>query len=168
MKYKNLLLIVPFVLVAMVVNSCKKDTQGHIATLFTGGTWQVASVTAYHFTGNTLDSTQVLDTACTRSQFFTFNTDNTCTFTNYDCIEQTPASAKWTLTPDQLYLEASVVCKDTTAAGTSTPFANARILNLGQFSLVLQIGDIATNYSLTKKRLILQYGFIRQKTATTN
>jgi hypothetical protein len=168
MKKRHLLLLLSGMLVALVINSCKKDNQTAIKSLFTGGTWQLASVTATNYTGNTETSTETLNDSCSTTQFFTFNADNTCTYTNFDCITQAPPSASWTVTPNQLFLNANVVCKDTTAAGSSIPFANAQIINLGQFSLILQTGDIAPNYSLTKKRRIVQYGFIRQKLTGTD
>jgi hypothetical protein len=167
MKNRRLLLLLTGLTIALVINSCKKSGQTPIAALFTGGTWQLASVMAFNYTGNSLISTDTLntDTTCHSTQFFTFNTDNTCTYTNFDCLTQTPPAAKWTLSQNQLFLTANVVCKDTTAAGSSMPFANAAIINLGQFSMILQTGDIQPNYSLTKKRRIVEYGFIRQKLA---
>ena len=151
--------------IGLMVNSCKKQTQSPIQSLFTGGTWQLASVFAFNYIGNTQTTTDTLnaDTACHLTQFFTFSANNTCTYTNFDCITQTPAAASWTLAPNQLYLEANVVCKDTTKAGSSTPFSNAKIINLGQFSMVLQTGDIQPYYSLTQPRRIVQWGFVRQK-----
>jgi hypothetical protein len=163
MKKTRWLLLLSGLIVALVINSCKKSGQSPIASLFTGGYWQLASAQVTYFTGNSADSTVTLDSACTLKQVFTFNTNNTCTYTNFDCIQQTPAVAQWSLSSNQLYLMANVVCKDTSAAGSSMPFSNALIYNLGQFSLVLQTGDIQPNYSLTKKRKIVQYGFIRQK-----
>ena len=163
MKTKYALLLLSGLFICMVVNSCKKDNQTAIKTLFTGGQWQLASVITTYWTGNQADSTVALDTACTMIQLFTFNADNTCTYTNFDCITQTPPAAQWALSQNQLFLTANVVCKDTTAAHSSMPFANAGIVNLGQFSLVLNTGDIQPNYSLTKKRKTTQYGFVRIK-----
>ncbi len=163
MKKTRWLLFLSGLIVALVINSCKKSGQSPIASLFTGGYWQLASVQATYYTGNSADSTVTLDSACTLKQSFTFNANNTCTYTNFDCIGQTTAAAQWSLSSNQLYLMANVVCKDTSTAGSSMPFSNALIYNLGQFSLILQTGDIQPNYSLTKKRKIVQYGFIRQK-----
>lgn len=171
MKNKRFFLYFLALIVAAIgVNSCKKQSQSPIQQLFTGGYWELASVTATYYTGNAVDSTVNLNTdpACQAGQAFTFNTNNTCTYTNFDCITQTTPAAAWSLTPNQLYLQASVVCKDTSAKGSSMPFAYAQIVNLGQFSLVLNIGDIQPNYSLTQKRIIYQYGFIRQKSTTGN
>ena len=165
---KNTLLLFFVVVTALIINSCKKNTQSSIQSLFSGGTWQLASVQATNYIGNTAVSIDTLNDSCHLTQFFTFNKNNTCTYTNFDCIPQTAESATWSLTPNQLYLIANIACKDTTAAGTSTPFIYSQIQNLGQFSLILQTGDIQPNYSLTAKRRIIQYGFVRQKAAAAN
>jgi hypothetical protein len=163
MKIKYLLLLLTGLIICMMVNSCKKESQTAIQTLFTGGTWQLTSVQDSSFTGNSLISTTVLDTACVLAQFFTFNADKTCTYTNFDCIQQTPPGGQWALTSNQLILQSNVVCKDTTSIGSSMPFANAKILNLGQYSLVLETGDIQPNFSLTAKRKTRRFGFVRIK-----
>jgi len=167
MKSKRALLIITGLLVALIINSCKKTTISPIQQLFTGGTWELASLQTTYYTGNTADSTVTDSSTCLTSQFFTFNTNYTCTYTNFDCITQTSAAAPWSLTGNQLYLQTAVVCKDTTKAGSSTPFAYAQIENLGVYSLVLNTGDIQPNYSLTAQRKIVTYGFIRQKNITS-
>jgi hypothetical protein len=164
MKIKYLLLLFTGLMIAIVINSCKKQNQVTIQTLFTGGSWQLASVLVTHYAGSTQVSMDTLNTTCNLTQLFTFNSNNTCTYTNFDCIQQSPASAQWSLSSDQVTLFANVVCKDTTAVRSSMPFANAQITNLGNYSLVLLTGDIAPNYSLTAKRRIVQYGFVRVKT----
>jgi hypothetical protein len=163
MKSKRILVIFAALSVAIGINSCKKDNQSPIQSLFTGGKWVVASVLAFNYIGNTQVSIDTLNTACDSSQYFIFNANNTCTFTNFDCIKQVSQPAKWSLSPNQLFLQTEVVCQDTVAADNSKPFAYASIQNLGQFSLVLQTGDIEPNYSLTKPRRIIQYGFVRQQ-----
>jgi len=167
MKSKRALLIITGLLTVLIINSCKKSTISPIQQLFSGGTWELASLQTTYYTGNTADSTVTDSSTCLTNQFFTFNADYTCTYTNFDCITQTSAAAAWSLTGNQLYLQAAVVCKDTTTAGSSTPFAYAQILNLGVYSMVLNTGDIHPNYSLTAKRKIIQYGFIRQKSIST-
>jgi hypothetical protein len=162
MKVKRLILLLLILITGLVINSCKKNTISPISALFTGK-WQLASVIATYYTGNTQDSIVTLNTSCDSAQVFTFNANNTCTYSNFDCLSQPTASGQWSLTQNQLYLQANVVCKDTTAAGSSKPFSYAQIYNLGQFSLVLNTGDIQPNYSLTKHRKIIQYGFINQK-----
>jgi hypothetical protein len=164
MKNKRLFfLLSAAIAIAMIVNSCKKQTQSPIQQLFVGGQWELASVTVTYYTGDQVDST-VVDTTCHMAQYFTFLANNTCTYTNYDCLTQTPAAASWTLTANQLFLQANVVCKDTSSkTGSSMPFSDAQIENLGQYSLILNIGSIQPNYSLTQPRVIYTYGFIRQK-----
>ena len=161
MKNKRLLLVLTGIFIALVINSCKKGGQSPIQALFTGGQWQLSSVQVTYYTGNTVDSAVTFGIACT--QDFIFNTNNTCTYSNFDCITQTTAAVPWSLAPNLLYLQTNMVCKDTSAAGNSMPFSNAAIINLGHFSLVLQTGDIQPNYSLTAKRKIFQWGFVRQK-----
>ncbi|HWZ01990.1 MAG TPA: hypothetical protein VNX40_00195 [Mucilaginibacter sp.] len=167
MKSKRALLIITGLLAALIINSCKKTTISPIQQLFSGGTWELASLQTTYYTGNTADSTVTDSSTCLTNQFFTFNTNYTCTYTNFDCITQTSAAATWSLTGNQLYLQAAVVCKDTTSAGSSTPFSYSQIENLGIYSMVLNTGDIQPNYSLTAKRKIMQWGFIRQKSVTT-
>ena len=163
MKIKYLLLLFTGLMIAIVISSCKKQNQVTIQTLFTGGSWQLASVLVTHYVGSTQVSFDTLNTKCNLTQSFTFNSDNTCTYKNFDCIQQSTASAPWSLSSDEVTLFANVVCKDTTTVGSSMPFANAQITNLGNYSLVLLTGDIAPNYSLTAKRKIVQYGFVRVK-----
>ena len=162
MKNKHILLFLPGLIASLAFYSCKKTNQTSIHALFTGGRWQLASVTATYYTGNSEDSTKVLTDSCSTTQFFTFRSDNTCTYQNFDCISQSP-SGSWSLSPNQLFLYAEVACKDTSATHISTPFSNAQIINLGQFSMVLRTGDVQPNYSLTRKRRTIEYGFIRQK-----
>jgi hypothetical protein len=167
-KIKRLFLLLLILLTSLVINSCKKENQSSsIQTLFTAGTWQLASVMAFNYVGSTLVSTDTLNTNCNLIQTFKF-TKTTCTYTNFDCVTQPAATGQWSLAQNQLYLQTNVVCKDTTAAGSSKPFLNAAIINLGQFSMVLNTGDIQPNYSLTAKRRIVQYGFINQNSLGTS
>jgi hypothetical protein len=160
MKTKRpLLLIASLLLIALIINSCKKDKQTTIAALFTTGKWELASEQVTFLTGSSTDSTRII-TLCDSAQYFKFNTDNTCTYNYFDCTVQPISTGKWSLAQNQLYLQADITCKDSTAASVQ-PFANAQIYNLGQFSLILKTGDIEPNYSLTKKRIITQYGFVR-------
>jgi hypothetical protein len=157
-----LIFLTGMVLINLLSNSCKKDTQGTIESLFTGGKWQLANLTRTIIIG---DSTHIdtLNTTCDTTQLFTFNADKTCNYTNYACTHQPASAGIWELSPDHLYLESNIVCKDdTSAAGSLKPFTNAHILNLGQYSLVLETGDLQ-NYSTTQRRTIMRYGFIRQK-----
>ncbi len=146
-----------------MVNSCKKSAD-YLPTLLTNGQWQLASVLVFHYIGSTLEKVDTLNTNCNLTQIFQFTTNNNCTYTNFDCLSGTTGSGQWSFSTDHLYLNTTMVCRDTTAAGSSVPFQSSRIINLGQFSLVLQTGDLETFYPPTKVRTIKQYGFVRLKT----
>jgi hypothetical protein len=163
------LLLTGLVFMGLYINSCKKDNSGTIKTLFTGGSWQLANVTVYNYVGSNSTS-YLLDTACTATQLFTFNINNTCTYTNFECITQ-KTTGTWSLTTNQLNLLVNMMCADTLAGNipsTGQPFANALIMNLGQYSMVLETGDINTYYTATTKRKIIQYGFVRVSTPAGN
>lgn len=155
-------IVLGLVLVNLLSNSCKKETQTTVETLFASGKWQLASVVSTVYLGDAILSTTTLNTTCDSNQVFTFNKNNTCTYTNFQCLDQ-KSSGTWTLSPDKLILYADMTARDTTAAGKSKPFGYARIINLGQYSLVLDIGDIQ-NYSVTAPRRVVRYGFVHQKT----
>ncbi len=157
-----LFIVLGLVLVNLLSNSCKKEAQTSIESLFTSGKWQLASVVATVYLGDAIISTNTLNINCDSTQVFAFNADNTCTYSNFECIAQN-SSGKWSLSPDKLTLYADMTARDTTAAGTSKPFGLARIINLGQYSMVLDAGDIQS-YSVTTPRTIVRYGFVRQKT----
>ena len=162
MKNKIPLLFVSgLILINLLSNSCKKDTQGSIETLFTGGKWQLASVVQTVSLSNATLSTDTLNTTCDSTQLFVFNSDKSCSYKNFDCLPQA-SSGTWSLSPDKLTLNADMTCNDTTAAKMSKPFSFARIINLGQYSMVLETGDIQ-NYSVTTARTVTRYGFVRQK-----
>lgn len=164
MKFKLLFFILcGFALIGLVTNSCKKNQQDYIQTLFTQGKWQLSTMTVTHKVGASTVSEDTLNTLCDSTQVYKFNIDNTCTYTNFDCLPQ-KASGHWSLSKDRLILYSDMVCQDTTAATSSKPFQVAKIINLGQYSLVLQTGDLETYYTPTQVRTITQYGFVRQKT----
>lgn len=165
MKFKfPLFFLCCFVAIGLTTNSsCKKNEQDYLQTLITNGNWELASLTVTHYTGAIPDSTDTLNTTCDSIQLLKFNMDNTCTYTNFDCIAQ-KSSGHWSFTSDKLFFNSDMVCQDTSKAKKSTPFQTAKIMNLGQYSLVLQTGDLETYYSSTQKRNVTQYGFVRQKT----
>lgn len=163
MKHKTLLLLLlGFIFSALLVNSCKKDNQGTIESALTSGAWQLASVTQTTYLGDAILSTETLNTNCSLTQIFAFKTDNSCTYTNFECVQQS-AAGKWSLSPDKLTLYANLTSKDTTAAGTSQPFDTTRIVNLGLYSMVVETGQLP-NFSTTVSRKIRRYGFVKQKT----
>lgn len=165
MKNKKVIFFLAGLLLGgMVINSCKKDDKSSINTLFTTGTWQLASVMAYHYLGSSQTSIDTLNTTCDTSQVFTFNTNGTCTYTNYHCVPQPTSTGTWTLTNDKLFLECVIACKDTLpgGAGTTTahPFIYTKIFTLGPYSMILQTGDIGAYYTSTTRRTVYQYGFV--------
>jgi hypothetical protein len=164
-----LILFLGLVVINLLSNSCKKDNNSNIPHLLTNGVWQLASIQVYHYVGSSqIGDADTLNATCQNTQFFTFKTDNTCTYTNFDCLPQT-STGNWMLTSNKVYFTSDMVCKDTVTAngGSSRPFSNTQIQTLGTYSLVLQTGDVQPNYSSTKPRTVVRYGFIRQK-ATTN
>ena len=170
MKNKfQLFFVLGLVVTGALVNSCKKDKNSNIPALLTTGVWELASIQVYHFTGNTqIGDPDTLNTDCDKSQYFVFKSDNTCSYTNFDCLDQT-TTGTWTLTENRLYFSSDMVAKDTVAGGTmgtEKPFNYTQIFNLGNYSLVLQTGDVEPNYSATKARTVKRYGFIRQKAIT--
>ncbi|MBS1532199.1 MAG: hypothetical protein JSU01_17990 [Bacteroidetes bacterium] len=143
--------------------SCKKNNQNYLNTLLTNGRWQFASLVVTKFHGDTTISTDTLYSNCNLTQNFTFNPNGTCNYTNFSCLQQS-ATGHWLFSKDYLYLMSDMSCQDTTAqSGTSIPFQNAQIINLGQYSLVLKTGDLEQYYAPNQRRTINVYGFVRVK-----
>ena len=165
MKNKLLYLIITaLILTGLFINSCKKDSQDSIAITLSAGNWQLSSVRVTTTVGDTIKLDTTYNTVCDSPQVLKFNLDNTCTYKNFNCVKQPTAVGHWSLTPNRLFLNCDIVCKDTTATGTSKPFSYAQIYNAGDYSLVLITGDIQ-NFVSSKKRTVVRYGFIKQKTA---
>ncbi|AMR34290.1 hypothetical protein A0256_23970 [Mucilaginibacter sp. PAMC 26640] len=165
MKKKLSLWFLPVLLLfAMAVNSCKKEDKSNIPSLLTTGQWELASLLVYHNIGDSQISVDTLNTNCDTSQMFKFFKDGSCTYTNFDCKPQPTANGTWKLSDTKITLVADITCQDTiTGSGTSKPFLNSQIVNLGEYSLVLQTGDIQPYYAANQPRVIFRYGFIRQK-----
>jgi hypothetical protein len=163
MKNKVSLLVIPAVLIAnLLFNSCKKDNSGQVENFLPGGVWQLASVMVNHVVGG-VTTTDTLNTKCDTTQLFVFNANHTCSYTNFDCNSAQPkATGTWQLASNQLYLNCNMTCLDSTGKKIQ-PFTNAQIVNLGNYSLILQTGDFGTYYPPTQKLTIYRYGFIRQK-----
>ncbi|HVV54230.1 MAG TPA: lipocalin family protein [Mucilaginibacter sp.] len=147
---------------AVFTASCKKNNQDYIYTLFTGGQWQLTSVMRYHVLSKALLYTDTLNTDCLQKQFFTFNPDQTCSYTNFDCLTQKSAG-HWSISQDKLVLLADMTCQDTTAAQSSKPFVNSRIRNVGQYSLVLRTGQYNSYYPAGDTVVYTDYSFVRVK-----
>jgi hypothetical protein len=158
------LLVLGFI-TCFAVNSCKKSDLSNIPNLLTAGDWQLASLQVTHYVGDNRISIDTLNTECDTTQIFRFNKDNTCTYTNFACKPQPTATGTWALSRDKLTLKADMVCQDNTKEGSSKPFNNAQVINLGQFSFVIETGDINPYYTSTQVRAIARYGFVRQKTS---
>ncbi|MBW4888202.1 hypothetical protein KXQ82_00680 [Mucilaginibacter sp. HMF5004] len=154
MKYKfYLLLFVVIGGVAMLSNSCKKDNNDQLSYFLTNGTWNLASQQVFHFVGDTLKKTDTITLACT--QKLTFKPDNSALYQNYKCNSGT-ATGQWNITQDNITLQSPIII------GTDTLFKNSQIINLGQYSLVLQTGSISPVYTSKTVRTITRYGFIHQ------
>lgn len=164
MKNVPFIFILCLLVLSVLCNSCKKATQSSIASLFSKGNWELATVIVTVSVGTNRESEDTLNTTCDKKQIFAFKDDHTCTYTNFHCKDQPTASGSWSLSQDQLYLKSDIVCQDT-LSGTSKPFENAQIETLGQYAMVLVTGDIQ-NYSATQRRTVRRYGFVRQKLIT--
>lgn len=160
MKKKRLYILIPaLILTGLFINSCKKTLDSDIPDLLVEGPWQLSSVRVTVNRGDTvkLDTTFAID--C--NQIFTFNSDKTCTYTNFDCLEQT-TKGDWELVGNRLFLVSNIVCRDTSDTGTSKPFTYCSISTLGRYSMVLLTGDFI-NYNNSALRRVVRYGFVRQK-----
>lgn len=152
-------------LIGLVANSCKKEDKSNIPNLLTTRQWELASLQVYNYIGDTQQSTDTI--TCDSTQIFKFYKDGSCTYTNFDCTVQDIARGTYSLSDTKLILFADMVCKDNSTVGSSKPFANAQISNLGEFSMVLQTGDTQAYYTSTQPRTIYRWGFIRQKEVIT-
>ncbi|SDS25281.1 hypothetical protein SAMN05216490_0819 [Mucilaginibacter mallensis] len=169
MKNKILFLFLPLlIIISMGINSCKKDSQiSSIQTLFTNGTWQLASEVQFNYLGSNQLPTDTLNTTCDTTQLFTFTNNNSCSYTNYGCVDQS-STGSWSLSSDALYLMTNLSFKQAGDTTTVKPFTYCKIVNLGQYSMVLQTGDISVYPSPTTRIKIYQYGFVRQKIKASN
>ncbi len=167
MKKNILYFFLPALIVLSVVaNSCKKESQTSLVeSLLTSGQWQLSSVMVFNYIGSTQLKTDTENTACSLKQIFQFTGNHNCTYSNFACKTQN-SSGNWSLSQDDLYLMANMNAIDTVIGtnGVDTlhdrPFIYAQILNLGQYSLVLQTGDVSTYYTNSTRRRIVQYGFV--------
>jgi len=162
-KYKfSFFLLLTLTVVTLLTNSCKKNTDDSVQYFLTNTSWVLASVQVFHFIGDTQSAkTDTLNTTCQTTQKFTFKSDNTCTYTNYHCITQN-AAATWNLDPDNVHLYTTLSCQDTSKGSIVMvkAFSTASIITLGQYSMVLETGDIQPFYKATTVRTITRYGFV--------
>ncbi|RYE19374.1 MAG: hypothetical protein EOP45_12745 [Sphingobacteriaceae bacterium] len=158
----QILLHLTLVFIGFMANSCKRERVDNISALFSSGYWQLASLSTTRYIGDNQLSTTI--DSCNLTQKFTFNNDNTCTFTNFGC-DSNNINGTWNITDARTYLTANIIAPDSTGKDYQ-PFINSRIVNLGDYSLVLETGDIQTYYTATDKRTIFRWGFVRVKTST--
>jgi hypothetical protein len=150
--------------IGVVTDSCQKSKQNNIETLLASYKWQFSSLQVSHYVGDTLKNVDTLYATCGLIQTFKFEMDHTCSYANFSCLQQN-TTGHWSLSQDQLYLMSDMKCQDTTStSGTSVPFQNGRIFNLGEYSFVIQTGDIQAYYPSNQVRVINRYGFVRVKT----
>ena len=138
MKFKiRLLFLFTVAAIGLMANSCQKSKQDYIATLIAQNQWQLSSATVTTYIGSSAISQLTLDTSCLVTQIFKFNPDNTCSYTNFDCLAQA-TKGTWSLSQDKLFLNVNMMCRDTiTRTGDTTthskPFQTAKIINMGQY-----------------------------------
>jgi hypothetical protein len=167
MKIKTFfLLLFALAVVTLLYNSCKKEyDSANIKPLFTVGSWQLGSVIIYNYVGSNLLTPDTLNENCI--QHFTFKSDGTCSYTNFHCITQT-SNGTWSLSNDGLVMfsNISVDTLQDTKLVPAHPFIYCKIINVGQYSMVLQTGDVGAYFTPTSRRRIVQYGFVH--ISTTN
>lgn len=157
-------LLAGLLITSFFLNSCKKEKQTSIPSLFTNGTWQLGSIQEAKYLGGSRLSLDTLQAKTT--QIFAFNKDMTCSYTNFDDKAGT-VNGTWSLSDTKLFLFSTITYPEITTTGTKQPFINCHILSLGEYSLVIEAGDIQTYYNPTDKRTIRTYGFVRIKPAVT-
>jgi len=159
-----LILVLALMLSGWLISSCNKGNEDFTVSNFLTdreGKWLLASIRSETFHGDTSKRRDTLNKNCGLDQSFTFRTDGSCTYKNFNCIEQTN-DGKWELnTADSVIFRSNMVSKDST--GSIVPFAKAQVLNLGQNSLVLQVVKTDTLFSkplVVLRRRVINYGFI--------
>lgn len=163
-QYPKLLLLLFLLITCCAFNSCKKDNQSSVSSFLTQGTWNLALTQRFKYVNQTLVNTDTVNVGCTLDQKLTFNKDNTFTFKGFNC-KTGNLNGKWNFSPDMLYLNTDQSITINTK-GKQNP---ARIINLGQYSLVFDAGDVYvygnanTVYLKTDTVVIYRYGFIHSK-----
>lgn len=139
----------------LAINSCKKSDQTSLTDFLTQRPWKLALKQRLAYINSALVKTDTLESACQLSQTLTFNSNKNYTYQNYSCSKST-ISAPWSITSDYLYLNLnSIISINSTKAKNV-----ARIINLGQYSLVFDTGDINTVHKITDSVIVFRYGFI--------
>lgn len=151
------------VLACFALNSCKKEDQNSLSLFLTQKPWKLALKQRFAYVNSVLVKTDTLENTCTLTQTLTFKTDNNYTYQNYTC-KNTTVNAPYTFTADQLYLNLnSVISVSAIKTANKQPPQNvARLINLGQYSLIFDAGDVNLTpvNKLTDSVIIFRYGFI--------
>ncbi|MGI4022242.1 MAG: hypothetical protein ACRYFA_12115 [Janthinobacterium lividum] len=149
------LLILIILLIAFAFNSCKKESTSSLTTFLTQRPWKMALLQRFAYVNNVLVKTDTLQSTCALTQTLTFKKDNNYTYQNYVCTNST-INKPWSFTADYLYLNLN---SDITINSLKMQ-SPARIITLGQYSLVFDAGDINTTYTKTDSVIIFRYGFV--------
>lgn len=159
MTRKNKLIFLCTLVIAFTANSCKKDdTKTSITEFLTRKPWKLALKQRFAYVDNVLVKTDTLESNCNLTQTLTFKTDNTYTYTNYACTPDT-ISSTWALTYHNLYLNLNSII----SVNSKKEENIARIVNLGQYSLSFDTGDVSTGTVITNTSdsvIVFRYGFI--------
>lgn len=155
MKKLYFLFLLAMLFTCLTINSCKKSDQTSITDFLTQRPWKLALKQRLAYVNNSLVKTDTLESTCKLSQTLTFNTNKNYTYQNFACTNGT-VSAPWSITPDYLYLNLNSVISINSAKAQNV----ARIINLGQYSLVFDAGDINIIHKPTDSVIVFRYGFI--------
>lgn len=155
MKKLHFLFLLAMLFICLAINSCKKNDQTSITDFLTQRPWKLALKQRLAYVNNSLVKTDTLENTCKLSQTLTFNANKNYTYQNFACANST-VSAPWSITPDYLYLNLNSVISINSAKAQNV----ARIINLGQYSLIFDAGDVNTVHKTTDSVIILRYGFI--------
>lgn len=150
MTKNSKLLFLFILLIALAFNSCKKESTSSLTTFLTQKPWKMALLQRFAYVNNVLVKTDTLQGTCALTQTLTFKTDNNYTYQNYVCTTGT-ISAPWSFTADYLYLNLNSVITLNSAKAQSP----ARIITLGQYSLVFDAVDIKTD-----SVIVFRFGFV--------
>lgn len=163
-KHPKFLSLLFLLLVCCSFYTCKKDEQSSVSSFLTQGTWSLALTQRFQYVNQALIKTDTVNIGCPLDQKLTFNKDNTFTFTNYNC-KTGNLNGKWNFSTDMLYLNTDQVI----TINTQKKQNPAHIINLGQYSLIFDAGDVYvygnanTAYSKTDTAVIYRYGFIHSR-----
>ncbi|RYE27196.1 MAG: hypothetical protein EOP42_19575 [Sphingobacteriaceae bacterium] len=142
-------------LLCFSVNSCKKNDLVSLNDFLTRQPWKLALKQRLAYVNNALVKTDTLENACKLTQTLTFNNNGNYTYQNYTCAPGS-INAAWSFTSDYLYLNLNSIISINSAKSQNV----ARIINLGQYSLVFDAGDVNTVHKTTDSVIIFRYGFI--------